>query len=205
MLLKDIQTDIAPVYFENYKPENRILLEALTQAGCPETVCVPPSDTLTGELVYALQQVIGRPDNEMQVHFKVGQNYFFEIARLRAFRWLWKHVVILQQRAANLTILCETSTQQFNPDDENSNILRNTTAAMSAVLGGCDILMVNSHDVMKAETVFGKRIARNMQHILQYESYFNEVEDVARGSYYIEYLTYQFAKNVWGKVVKEWP
>jgi methylmalonyl-CoA mutase len=197
LLVKDIQTEIAPVFFENYQAENRTLLNTLLPGACPAAIRVPQLDTLTEELVYALHQTVHCSEHEVQVHFLIGQNYFFEIARLRAFRWLWKQVTALQQRTGNLTILCETSKEHFEVEDENSNILRNTTAAMSAILGSCDMLLVNSHDALKSETAFGKRIARNVQHILHFESYFNELQDAAKGSYYIEYLTYELAKNAW--------
>ena len=112
-----------------------------------------------------------------------------------------KQICELNNQAYNIYIQCETSYKKFSVDDEYSNILRNTTAAMSAVLGGCDSLIITSHDKLIGESPFGKRIARNINHILQHESYFTEIKDAAKGSYYIEYLTYQLCKKSWERFV----
>ena len=76
-------------------------------------------------------------------------------------------------------------------------MLRNTTMAMSAILGTCDVLLVQSHNA--EDNGFAKRMARNIQHILQHESNFDKMQDAAKGSYYIEYLTYQFCMQSWNK------
>jgi methylmalonyl-CoA mutase len=199
VLLKDIMLDIAPVYFENYVAENKNLLISFAIDSCPETIQIPPLETLTDELVFALQKGMQTSCNKIYFHFYIGKNYFFEIARLRAFRWLWKQVNDLQQKNIEIIIRCETDLKSLNKENENNNILSNTTEAMSAILGGCDYLIINSHDILKEETSFGKRIARNVHHVLSYESYFNEIQDAAKGSYYLEYLTYHLAKNAWEK------
>lgn len=195
ILLKEVLTDIAPVIFERYQEENKTHLEEAVKNSCPAAVIIPEQETITDELVYALKY--GMENNNDRFHFYIQQNYFFEIAKLRAFRWLWKHVCELQNKPYSIFIQCETSTKSFNTDNENNNILRNTTAAMSAIIGGCDSLIVNSHDAVIGETSFGKRIARNVQHILRHESYFNELQDAAKGSYYIEYLTYRLCEKSW--------
>lgn len=199
ILLLNIMTDIAPVQFENYTAENKTILEDAYKDGCPNIIHVPPLDTLTEELVNALQQGTSQHTGTLYFHFYIGKNYFFEIARLRAFRWLWKQVDELRQIKTNIIIQGETDIKSLNQENENNNILSNTTEAMSAILGGCDQLLINSHDMLKGETSFGKRIARNVQHILHYESYFSDIQDAAKGSYYLEYLTYNLAKNAWEK------
>lgn len=199
ILVKDILLDIAPVHFENYLRENKVDLENLVKNSCPSIVIVSQQETITDELVFALQYGNDKKQTHTCFHFYISGNYFFEIAKLRAFRWLWKQVCELNSQPYELFIRSEISTQGFTDKDEYSNMLRNTTAAMSAILSGCDSLIINSHDVRNENTSFGKRIARNIHHILQHESYFNEIQDVANGSYYIEYLTYQLAKKSWEK------
>lgn len=206
MLLKGILLDVAPVYFENYKEENKTLLESFAKMSCVQIIKIQQQTTITDELVEALQQALRNQTFDLHVHFYIGQNYFFEIAKLRAFRWLWKQVCDLKNQPYHIFIQCETSVNNFSKEYEYSNILRNTTSAMSAVLGGCDSLIINSHDVEIKNTEFGKRIARNINHILQHESYFNDSEvsgnDAAKGSYYIEYLTWQLCKKSWEKFAK---
>jgi methylmalonyl-CoA mutase len=198
-LIKNILVDIAPVTFNNYYSEMKLILESIVKNSCPEIITIPQQETITDELVFALQQGVHKKTNYFS--FSIGQNYFFEMAKLRAFRWLWKQVCELNNQPFTLFIQCETSLSDFSKQEENSNILRNTTSAMSAILGGCDSLIINSHDA--AYSSFGKRIARNIHHILQRESYFSDSEisadDAAKGSYYIEYLTYQLCKKSWEK------
>ena len=82
-------------------------------------------------------------------------------------------------------------------------MLRATTQAMSAVLGGCDILRVLPYNTAwKNGDDFSKRIARNVQLLLKEETYFDEVIDPAGGSYYIENLTDKLAQKAWKKFRK---
>ena len=206
LLTKDILVDIAPITFENYSSESKNILEKLVKNSCTETIKIPQSNSIVDELVYALNEANNTNEFPRQFpacrqtwHFFITQNYFFEIAKLRAFRWLFKQVCDLQSKPFSVFVQCETGLQKRNEADEYTNMLRNTTEAMSAILGGCDSLIINSHDIANDHTDFGKRIARNINHILQHESYFSEIKDAAKGSYYIEYLTHQLAKKAWEK------
>lgn len=199
-LVEGILLEVAPVTFEHYTDDNKNVLEAIVKNSCPVVVYSAQQDSISDELAATLKDGILQNTSNLHVHFYCCQNYFFEIAKLRAFRWLWKQVCELKQWPSTIFIQSETSPKNFNADDEYSNILRNTTAAMSAILGGCDGLIINSHDTLIGESPFGKNIARNIHHILQHESYFNDIQDAAKGSYYLEYLTYQLCKKSWEKL-----
>lgn len=201
-LLEGILLEVAPLTFENYTEDDRDMLEAVQKGACPFVVKISEQDTMSDELATALLQGVQYRDKDIRFHFLIGGNYFFEIARLRALRWLWKQVCEISNQPYSIFIQCETDTRSFSIEEENVNMLRNTTEAMSAILGGCDSLIINSHDILTDNSDFGKRIARNVHHILHYESYFNEIEDAAKGSYYIEYLTYQLCKKSWEKFSK---
>ncbi len=75
--------------------------------------------------------------------------------------------------------------------------------AMSAVLGGADRLAVRPFDAgtdaPSRPAGFGRRMARNVQHLLKMESFFTELHDPAAGSYYVEKLTLQLAEAAWTK------
>ena len=78
--------------------------------------------------------------------------------------------------------------------DPYVNMLRNTTEAFSAVVGGADNLYVAPFDeVARTPDDFSKRIARNTQIMLAEECHFDHVVDPAGGSYYVETLTAQVA------------
>ena len=82
-------------------------------------------------------------------------------------------------------------------------MLRATTQAMSASLGGVDGIEVKSYNSAWEEgNEFSHRVARNVQLLLKEESYFDKVIDPAGGSYYIEQLTQELAEKAWLKFQK---
>jgi methylmalonyl-CoA mutase len=142
----------------------------------------------------------------MQFVFSIGSNYFMEIAKLRTARLLWSKVVE-QYKPSDpscqaMTILSETSMWNKTVYDPFVNILRTTTEAMSAALGGSNSIMVNPFDsTYKKADDFSSRIARNTQIILKSESYLDKIADPSAGSYYIENLTHSLASAAWALFV----
>lgn len=131
----------------------------------------------------------------LMLHLAVGGDYFFEIAKLRAVRVLLKSVVDLYGSEADaVAVLASNALWSKSFYDPYVNLLRNTTEAMSAVLGGCDALLVQPHDSSyAAPSPFSQRIALNVSTLLKEESYFDKVVDPAAGCYYLESLTAQLA------------
>jgi methylmalonyl-CoA mutase len=131
---------------------------------------------------------------ELQFVFAIGPNCFFEIAKLRAARMLWARVV--QQfhpaglDACRMDLHARTAQINKNFADRHTNILRATTEAMSAAIGGCDSLTIQP-------VGFDDHIALSIQHILAEEAHFNAVVDPAGGSYYIESLTASLGHEAW--------
>ena len=74
-------------------------------------------------------------------------------------------------------------------------MLKSTSAALAAILGGCDALTVQPEN----ENPMMARIARNVSSILREESHLSKVADPTAGSYYLESLTNQLAINAWKK------
>lgn len=126
----------------------------------------------------------------------IGSNYFFEIAKLRALRLLWKTLA----SEYNLNELCyviATPTKRNKTlYDYNTNMLRTTTECMGAILGGADAVCNLPYDaVFHKDNEFGERIARNQLLILKHESYFDKVNNPSDGTYYIESLTEQLSEK----------
>ncbi len=134
----------------------------------------------------------------IQFEFAIGLNYSLSIAKIRAFKKLWAMVLKaygVKNVAPFITAKLHPSTQDTNP---NTNMIRSTTQAMSAVIGGVDRLTILPSDqVTKKPTDFGYRIARNIHHLLKMESHLQVVEDPAAGSYYLEELTDQLCELSW--------
>ncbi len=132
--------------------------------------------------------------NKINFHFSVGSNYFFEIAKLRAFRILWQLLLEEYKLKSKAHLFVQPSLRNKTLYDYNVNMLRTTTECMSAILGGADTISNSSYDALyHKKNEFGERIARNQLLILQEESYFTEANTIADGSYYIETLTKQIA------------
>lgn len=137
----------------------------------------------------------------LRFHFGVGGNYFFEIAKFRAARMLWSQVATafgVAPADARMHIHAETSQWNKTVYDQHTNVLRTTTEAMSAVLGGVESLEVNPFDnTFEAPTELSERVARNQQVVLKNEAYLDKTADPAGGSYYIETLTREIAQAAW--------
>lgn len=129
-----------------------------------------------------------------------GGLYFPEIAKYRAVKLLWAN--LLKAYGADSTIPleihAESTPQNKTLADPHNNILRATTEAMAAVLGGVDSLLLHPYDnTFRDPTSFSRRISRNVHHIIKEESYLAKVADPSAGSYYIESLTDQIARESW--------
>ena len=134
--------------------------------------------------------------------FGVGSNYFMEIARLRAARLLWAKIVEQYKPASETSmqmhIHCNTSAWNKTLFDPYVNLLRSTTEAMSAIIGGTQSLSILPFDTFyKDPDEFSNRLARNQQIILKEEVYLDKVVDPSAGSYYIENLTQLIAEAAW--------
>ena len=136
--------------------------------------------------------------------FSVGANYFFQIAKFRAFRMAWARVVKSfggNGEAARARIAARTSKWNKTVYDPHLNMLRGTTEAMAAVLGGADSVMVLPFDACyKAPNAESRRLARNTQLLLKHEAWLNRVADASGGSYYLERLTDLLAHAGWKRM-----
>ncbi len=138
----------------------------------------------------------------MKFQLAVGSNYFLEIAKIRAARLLWAHIVKAYgcscEEACSMNIHSTTSGWNKTIYDAHVNLLRTTTESMSAIIAGADSLTVNPFNSTFEETTeFSERLARNQQLLLKEESYFDKVIDPAAGAYYIENLTNSIAEQAW--------
>ncbi len=117
-------------------------------------------------------------------------DFFVQIAKLRAYRRLWKLIAKEYNCAAHLYIVAETSINSLSVTETYTNLLRTTLSSMAAILGGCNELIAQPYDrLLQQDAPFSSRLAMNQQFILKHESYFDKLGDVACGSYYTEYLT----------------
>ncbi len=146
-----------------------------------------------------------RSHSHLQFSIVQGDHFFIEIAKIRALRLLWLNVLhAYQLDPIAPSIVAHTQAPQSG-EDPYQHMIRSATQSMSAVIGGAQRLYVAPADYQQAthesrfadNPDFGPRIARNVQHLLQMESFLDRVIDPAAGSYYIENLTEQLAVKAW--------
>lgn len=138
---------------------------------------------------------------KMIFNFGISTNLFMEIAKFRAARILFSEVLSsfnLPQNDVKMFAAAKTSGYYHSFVDPYVNMLRVTTQAFSAVIGGVDLIETLPFDSTFSQTdEFSNRIARNTQIILSEESHLNHVIDAAGGSFYIETLTSQMVESAW--------
>jgi methylmalonyl-CoA mutase len=194
-LVKDFFDGAVCVYAENTGATDAELLKQ-HNIFYHKKLYVPQQKSTVNELLYAVQNLFLNDAETTNVHFCIGHNYFLEIAKLKTFRWLVEKIGELQKTDKNYVLFAETGFENRNDDCIENNILRNTTEAMSAILGGCDALMIHPHE----NSNLGRRVARNIHQLLYYESRFKDLPDAVKGTYYIDYLTFKLAEKVWEKL-----
>ena len=152
---------------------------------------------------------------KIKFNFGISANYFMEIAKFRAARWLWADIVAayapvckhecennkpdnMCRCAAKMVAHAQTSDWNMTVYDAHANLLRTQTESMSAALAGVDSITVMPYDsIYKTADDISERIARNQQLLLKEECHLDKVVDPSAGSYYIETLTYSIAEQAW--------
>lgn len=127
----------------------------------------------------------------------VGNQYITEIAKLRALRFLCKKVALgYVQDISAYEPFFKVSTFNNAPSKNgtHSDLIAAATAAMGAVIGGCDQLNIFPFEPDNPDAA---RLARNISLILKHESHMQLVADPAAGSYLIDKLSWELAENAW--------
>ena len=133
---------------------------------------------------------------KIPVLFAVGGNYFFEIAKFRAFRYLWEELKQSNDLDVSIELFAIPSYRNKTLKDFNNNILRSGTELMSAVLGGADVCIGLPYDVLfKEKNEASSRTARNQLNILKEEVSIEDVDKITQGTYYIEQISIELAKK----------
>lgn len=138
----------------------------------------------------------------IQFCMSVDDHYFLNIAKIRALKLLWRNILFAWDESLTDQAFIEVHlSAQSKSKEVDYNKIKLAAQAMSAIIGGVDRLFVYPSDISITQigTPFSQRIALNIQHILQRESYLDRVIDPSAGSYFIESLTETIAKKAWTK------
>ncbi|KMQ72504.1 methylmalonyl-CoA mutase family protein [Chryseobacterium koreense] len=128
--------------------------------------------------------------------FAIGGNYFFEIAKVRAFKLLFNQLSKEFGLDEIPYIFAETSLRNKSKNDAENNLIRSTLELSAAMIGGADAVFTNDFKIENSDAL-SEEISFKQQIVLAYESIINVFDDAGNGSYYIENITQQFAEKSW--------
>lgn len=148
------------------------------------------------EYLNHFQETFSKNPPSLCFQLSVGSNYFFEIAKIRALRWLVASIAEAYGFPINCHILALPSKRNKTLYDYNVNMLRTTMESMAAALGGANAICNLAYDaIYHKSNEFGERISRNQLLLMKSESYMEWVSNPVDGSYYIEHLTSELAEK----------
>jgi methylmalonyl-CoA mutase len=132
----------------------------------------------------------------------IGMNYFMEVAKLRAARFIWaklmKQFDPKNPKSLALRTHSQTSGWSLTEQDPFNNVTRTLIEAHAAAMGHTQSLHTNALDeAIALPTDFSARIARNTQLYLQEESGITQTIDPWAGSFYVESLTNELIEKAW--------
>ena len=149
----------------------------------------------------------GEAASDLEIVVCVGTSHFSELSKLRVLRAMWPQLLeaygVPASSCPEPRLFVRTSSRSSSALDPYTNILRLSTEAVSAILGGCDTLQIDSFDPAgSVSTELSSRITRNIHLLLREESGLDRVIDPAAGSWYIDTMTASLCSAAW-KLFKE--
>ena len=135
--------------------------------------------------------------------FSAGANFFMQVAKFRAVRPIWAEIIKAfggNEESQKIHVHARPALFFKTVYDPYVNMLRNTSEIFSAVVGGVESFENAPFDepIRKGDE-FSRRIARNVQIILQEEFGLLQPIDPAGGSWAVENLTKQVKEKVWAE------
>ncbi len=198
-------------YTSKYMPKfNSISISGyhLQEAGAPADIEL--AYTLADGLEYARTGMKAGIDIDkfaprLSFFWAVGMNYFMEVSKMRAARFIWsklmKQFEPKNNKAMALRTHSQTSGWSLSEQDPFNNVARTLIEAHAAALGHTQSLHTNALDeAIALPTDFSARIARNTQLYLQEETGITKVIDPWAGSYYVESLTNELIERAWAHI-----
>ncbi len=162
------------------------------------------------DILFEVKNLVDKSNKDIlqniQFVVEATDSFFVTIAKMRALNWLLLQMYELYEVDTKPYIHSMTSqgTDKNSLEDENWNLIRNTTQAFSCILGGTSALSVVSHQKseVKKNVVWANRIARNVLTMLREESFIDATADPISGSYYCQQMSDKIITSAWEKFQK---
>ncbi len=204
-------TDIFRYCADNLPRWNTISISGyhMREAGC--TAVQEVAFTLANAISYVQAALdtnlnIDTFARQLSFFFNSHNNLLEEVAKFRAARRMWAHIMrerfhAQDERSLMLRFHTQTAGSTLTAQQPDNNVVRTSYQALAAVLGGTQSLHTNAKDeALALPTEESARVALRTQQILAYESGVADVVDPLAGSYYVEYLTDQIETHAWNYI-----
>ncbi len=208
-----IITDMFRYCAENLPRWNTISISGYHIREAGSTAVQEVAFTLSNAIAYVQAAIdaglnVDRFAGQLSFFFNSHNNLFEEVAKFRAARRMWAHIMCERfhaqdARSMMLRFHTQTAGSTLTAQQPDNNIVRTAYQALAAVLGGTQSLHTNSKDeALSLPTEDSVRVALRTQQILAYESGVADVVDPLAGSYYVEYLTNEIEQRAWEYIQK---
>ena len=206
-----IITDIFSYCAENVPRWNTISISGYHIREAGATAVQEVAFTLSNAIAY-VQAAIDAGLNvdsfagQLSFFFNSHNNLFEEVAKFRAARRMWAHIMrdrfhAQDPRSMMLRFHTQTAGSTLTAQQPDNNVVRTAYQALAAVLGGTQSLHTNSKDeALSLPTEEAARLALRTQQILGYETGVADVVDPLAGSYYVESLTNSIEERAWNYI-----
>ncbi len=203
-----IITDIFSYCTKNLPRWNTISISGYHIREAGSTAVQEVAFTLSNAISYVQAAVNAGLDvdsfaGQLSFFFNSHNNLFEEVAKFRAARRMWAHIMrdrfhAKDARSMMLRFHSQTAGSTLTAQQPENNIVRTSYQALAAVLGGTQSLHTNSKDeALSLPTEASVRVALRTQQILAYESGVADIVDPLAGSYYVESLTNAIEEQAW--------
>lgn len=157
------------------------------------------------EVVEALKDKFNVSDifNKIDILMPIDSNYFFQIAKFRALRYLWQSILeSYDLKNIKCRLFGISSSWNKSLYDSETNLLRLSTEAMAASIASADMVFLAAYDFHNQNSKAALRYSAHINNLLKHESYLKDVVDASYGSYYIEAITEEMIEKSYQKFLR---
>lgn len=207
-LLEGIQPEHCHMAFKNTGKETQIPFDKLNGFGsgivpAPQgfghLIEVNPNLSFIQQASEAVLDILNNASCELiTISLKIGTDFFHEIARIRALKIISK--TIAHQKGLKISLAIHA--EPVAGVSEGEHLLMQTTSGLAAIIGGAASISFDPGDSHWAANG-AHRISRNIGNLIRHESKLDGIQEVANGSYFIDYLTDRIARKVWENIQNE--
>jgi methylmalonyl-CoA mutase len=177
----------------------------------PQGIIVKKNVNIVDEIVDSLLTTVDRVEllkkesfsveatfHSLAYSISVDTDFFLSIAKIRALKNLYITLQEAYQIEKPIQAFVHAQSQPWIKENfqPHGNMLKQTTAAMACAMSGCNAITIEPES---SDNKMMSRIARNVSLMLHEESHFAEVNDPLAGSFYVDALTNQIARESWKK------